>query len=177
MRHRHLLSGRCRGLRCGMLSRCGCGALAGTALHRIGLGARTHECLVTALALISGCGGRILRFVCGGCGTAGDRDNRRPNFDRLALAHQNLLHGAGVGRGQFHDGFGGLDFDENIVDADLAANADFPGEDLSLGKTFTHIREIKNLGHFMPFAREYSLSGIFFAGYIRNMEYTDLVFK
>ena len=177
MRHRHLLSGRCRGLRRGVLSPCGCGALAGAALHRIGLGARTYECLVTALALIGRCGGRILRFVCGGCGTAGDRDNRRPDFDRLALARQNLLHGAGVGRGQFHNGFGGLDFDENIVDADLAANADFPGEDLSLGKTLTHIGEIKNLGHFMPFAREYSLSGIFFAGYIRNMEYTDLVFK
>ena len=177
MRHRHLLSGRSLDLRRGMLSPCGCGALAGAALHRIGLGARTHECLVTALALISGCGGRILRFVCGGCGAAGDRDNGCPNFDRLALAHQNLLHGAGVGRGQFHNGFCGLDFDENIVDADLAANADFPGEDLSLSKTLTHIREIKNLGHFMPFAREYSLSGIFFAGYIRNMGYTDLVFK
>ena len=160
MRHRHLLSGRSLGLRRRILGPCGCGTLAGAALHRIRLGSRTYECLVTTLALI------------GGCGTAGDRDNRRPNFDRLALAHQNLLHGAGVGRGQFHNGFCGLDFNENIVNADLAANADFPGEDLSLGKALTHIGEIKNLGHFMPFAREYSLSGIFFAGYIRNMEYT-----
>ena len=50
--------------------------------------------------------------------------------------------------GQFHEGLGGFDLDENVVDGNRVANLDAPLNDFGFGQTFTNVRQREiNNGH------------------------------
>ncbi len=87
-------------------------------------------------------GGRRRRGRVGGRRVA-HADDRGPDVDCQALGDQQFGDGAGERRGQFDEGFCGLDFAQDIVDGHRVAGFDLPGDDLGLGQPFAHIGEVE----------------------------------
>ena len=81
--------------------------------------------------------------VCG-CLVAGvDHDDRGPDVDRGALLDQDLGDRAGPRDRQLDQGLGRLDLHDDVVDLDLVADLDLPGDDLGLDEALTGVREVE----------------------------------
>ena len=74
-----------------------------------------------------------------------DRDDRGADLHRVALCHQQRGDRAGIRHGQFDQGLGGLDLDEDVVDLDDVPDPDLPGDDLGLDQALARVREVEVL--------------------------------
>ena len=71
----------------------------------------------------------------------GDGDDRGADGDGVALGDEQRVDGPGVGGRKLDERLRRLDLDDHLVDRDLVAGRDLPGDDLRLRQALADIRQ------------------------------------
>lgn len=69
----------------------------------------------------------------------GDRKQRLTCADGVTGVRMEADDASGVRAGEFDDGLRGLDLDDHLIDVDLIADLDLPGDQLRLGEAFAEV--------------------------------------
>ena len=82
------------------------------------------------------------------------------DLDDLTFCSVQLRHHPGIGAGQFDQGLGGFDLDEDLVDRHGVTGFDLPGGDIGLGQSFADIRQVEGTHGLLLGRMQFGVPGI-----------------